>query len=65
MSKKNIDALKMKESIQKMITQETEGLSFDEEVAYYEKGIQTSDLADWFNKIKSKKKSKKKYGTAG
>jgi hypothetical protein len=65
MNKKNIDALKMKEAIQKKITQEIEGLSFEEEVSCYDKAIQASELAEWFNKIKNKKKSKKKYETAG
>ena len=57
---KALDALKLKETVQKAVFKKTAGLSADDEIAFYRESSRNGPFADLLSRLEKKVKSRRK-----
>jgi hypothetical protein len=59
---KKLDALELKDKVQKAVLKETANLSADDEIAFYREAARNGPFADLLSRLEKKAKSRRKAG---
>lgn len=59
-TKKKFDCVEFKRKAQERIYEKTKNMSWEQEIQYFRKSVETGPFADWWKRVKAAQDEKKK-----